>query len=294
MKKKICMVLILSLILMVCACGKNKDNTSGQGDGELSAPAEGLPQLTEAKVEPAENSVGLMAFYPNDNKNMYALAGTNCVTFYFENKDIKLGTGKIGIYESENNSIYSSVDVADTTNYHIDAMDSVGTSITGWSSGTKIDIYFSKVFEKGKSYYILMDEGVFKLGNIDSAAVADKTLIQFSTKNYGIDASMTNLNNDFGVGKKTTIRVFVDGEDATMYALKGYDENFILPSQVSSSMDDTLTLTFMQDGKPSITIAFFKGGKEVDSITFTFNVVGLVDEPAESSSESTIDEGNVQ
>ncbi|AOZ97847.1 hypothetical protein [Butyrivibrio hungatei] len=292
MKKKLVSVILISaaMVLSLTACGKKNTTDNANADMSLAPLVETLPQLTEASPEVESNSVGLMAFYPNSNENMYALAGTNAVTFYFENKGIQLGDGKIGVYEAETNNIYSTVDVADTSSFVIDEMDSVGTSLTGWESGTKIDVYFSKIFETGKSYYVLMDEGVFSLGSVSSAPVTNASLITFSVKNYGVDITGVNLKKTYKVGDTVALNVLVDSEGASMYALKEYDQTFITATPDSATTSSAVSLTFEKPGTPSVTIAFFKGGKQVDSVTFSFPVADENGVVASSDANSSASE----
>ncbi|WP_026653354.1 hypothetical protein [Butyrivibrio proteoclasticus] len=293
MKKKLLSVILISaaVVMSLTACGKKSNATDTASEDVSLAPlVETLPQLSEATPEVENNSVGLMAFYPNSNENMYALAGTNAITFYFENKGIQLGDGKIGVYEAETNNIYSTVDVADASSFVIGEMDGVGTSLTGWESGTKIDVYFSKIFETGKNYYVLMDEGVFALGSVSSAPVTNASLITFSVKNYGVDITGLDLNKTYKVGDTVTLSVLVDGDGATMFALKEYDQTFITATPDSATTSSAVSLTFDKPGTPSVTIAFFKGGKQVDSVTFSFPVADENGVVASSDANSSASE----
>lgn len=276
--KKVVISLLLILMLIMCSCGKKKTEEKGGADA-LEPVSEVLEQPVE--VVPAagdDNSVGLMAFYPNNNENMYALAGTNTLTLYFENKGITLGTGKIGIYQKSSGAIYTSVETAQTDNFLIGEMDSVGTSLTGWESGTKIDIFFDKTFLALEQYYVLMDEGCFKLGSVNSGAVTNETLVTFGVKNYGVDTSLLGLDTLHNVGDVVTLNIMVDGEEASMYAFTEFDETFIQPAPLNATEGTTATLTFLKEGTQDITCAFYKSGKKVDSITFTFEVAVPADE----------------
>lgn len=274
MKRFLSFSLIMILVAVsIVGCGKKKEEQKEMEITTLQPMTEVLPQATEVAPEPEDNSVGLMAFYPNNNEAMFALAGTNTFTVYFQNKRVKVGTGKIGIYDSSSNAIYSSVDASDTERFEVGAMDEIGTALTGWEDGTKIDIYFDKIFLTGASYYVLMDEGFFTLGAINSGAVTNSSLITFSVKEYGVDMSGVNLSNTYKVGDVISFTALVDGTDATMYALKEYDTAFIEATPINGTTDTNVALKFLQAGSPSITVSFYKAGKAVDSITFTFNVV---------------------
>lgn len=280
--KKSSILLIISVLLLT-ACGSKQKATEEVQLQALEPMTEVLVQPTELRPEAEQNSVGLMAFYPNDNENMYALYGTNAVTFYFENKGVTRGEGKIGVYEADSNAIYTSVDVTDSGALVIGEMDSVGTSLTGWQNGTKIDVYFSKLFEIGKSYYVLIDEGVFRLGSVTSAPVTNSSLINFSVKNYGVDLTGLNLNKTYSVGDSISFNVLIDSEYATMYALKEYDSAFIQADPQNSTLSTPVTITFLKPGDPSFSVGFYKSGKVVDSMSFTFHVEGE-DAAADSAS----------
>ena len=274
MKKFLSLTLISVLLATtLIGCGKKKE-VEEQPEVVLEPLKEVVTPATEVVPESEPNSVGLMAFYPNNNENMYALAGTNTFTVYFQNKRVKVGTGKLGIYDAESNAIYASVNAEDTNCFEIGTMDSIGTSLTGWEDGTKIDIYMSKVFLPGGSYYVLIDEGFFTLGSISSGAVTNASLITFNAKPYGVDLTGTYMNKVYDVGDETSFQVLVDGQEATMYAVKEYDQSFIEATPINGSEDTTLRLKFLRPGTPSIKVAFFKSGKIVDSITFTFDVEG--------------------
>lgn len=256
---------------IVVGCGQNQ-STKKQDESAVQPMQEVLAPAKEVIPENESNSVGLMAFYPNNTEEMFALAGTNTFTLYFQNKQIEPGEGKIGVYNAQSNAIYTSVEATDKDKFDVEVMDDIGKSLTGWEDGTKIDIYFDKVFMPGTSYYILMDEGAFNLGEVKSEAITNSSLITFSTKNYGVDMAGVNFDKNYNVGDSVSFTVLVDGEDSTMYALKAYDTSFIEASPINGSSDTDLALKFLKKGNPSITISFYKSGKTVDSITFTFNV----------------------
>lgn len=284
MKRLLSIILLLALSVSVFAgCGK-KEPEETQPEVVLEPLTEKVTPATEVVPESEPNSVGLMAFYPNNNENMYALAGTNTFTVYFQNKRVKVGTGKLGIYDADSNAIYTSVNAEDLNCFEIGTMDAVGKSLTGWEDGTKIDIFFSKVFLPGMNYYVLIDEGFFTLGSIKSGAVTNASLITFNAKQYGVDLIGTYMNRVFDVGDEVSFDVLVDGQGATMYAVKEYDQSFIEASPINGSTDTTLKLKFLQPGTPSIKVAFFNSGKVVDSITFIFDVAGDVVESSDSSS----------
>lgn len=276
MKKLVTVSLILILVLAVMSCGQ-KTTTNDSASSDMS-----LAPLTEVKLENAtevtpedsnaNNSIGLMAFYPNDNENMYALAGTNTMTFYFESKRVNLGTGKIGIYEQASNAIYATRNAEDKDFFDIATMDEIGTALTGWEEGTKIDVYFDKVFLPGTSYFVLIDEGFFTLGTIKSGAVTNASLIKFSVKQYGIDVSTLDLNRNYNVDDIIALNVLCDGANASMFAFKEYDTAFLEVSPLNGTEDTTASIRFLQEGQPSFTVAFYNSGHEIDSISFTFNV----------------------
>ena len=279
MKRFVSMILILTLLSMcLYGCGKKSEPKEKGDEITLQPVTEVVTPASEVVPEASDgNSVGLMAFYPNADQNMFALAGTNCFSVYFENKRIKVGSGKIGIYDANSNSIYTTVNAENTDSYVVSDMDMVGTALTGWGEGTKVDIYFDKVFLPGSSYYVLIDEGFFTLGSIKSAAVTNSSLITFEAKQYGVDLTGVSLTRSYQVNDAISFRALVDGNAATMYALKEYDQTFIEASPINGTTDTTLSLKFLKAGTPSITVAFYNSGKVVDSITFTFQVDGPAD-----------------
>lgn len=284
MKRFLSVVLLFALITVsIVGCGKQKAGEKKQEEIVLQPLTEKLTPATEVAPVAEENSVGLMAFYPNSNENMFALAGTNAFTVYFQNKRIKVGSGLINVFDATTNQLYTSQSAENTDAFVVSAMDEIGKALTGWSDGTKIDIYFDDVFIPGTSYYVLMDAGLFKLGNVESEAVTNSSLITFDVKQYGIDMQHTNLDRDYNVGEVVSFMALVDGKDATMYALKEYDTAFIEASPINGTTDSNISMKFLKPGNPSITVAFYNSGKMVDSITFTFNVVGA--QPTEGVSQ---------
>ena len=285
MKKILSLFLVFTLTAAALSgCGKKKVEEKAQEEVVLQPMVEVLPEATEVAPVAEDNSVGLMAFYPNNNENMFALAGTNTFTVYFQNKRVKVGSGKIGVYDASSNAIYTSVEASNTERFEIGVMDDIGKALTGWSEGTKIDIYFDKIFLTGANYYVLIDEGFFTLGSINSGAVTNSSLITFSVKEYGVDMTGVSFNKTYKVGDFVSFMALVDGQDATMYALKEYDSAFIEASPINGTADTQVTLKFLQAGSPSFTVAFYKSGKMVDSITFTFTVE---DDSSEPSAEGT-------
>lgn len=274
MRKSLFAILVACIMLITCSCGKGTSSDSAGAsisleplkEKPLSAATESLP------ADNTSNSVGLMAFYPNADKNMSALVGTNTFTVYFENKGVAVGIGKLGVYDANSNAIYSSVSAEDTSKYEISEMDSIGTALTGWDTGTKIDIYFDKTFEKDHDYYVLIDEGFFELGKVPSGAVSNASLITFSAKPYGVDLSSIDFEKNYSVGDTVQLQVFVDGEEASLFAFSEYDSNFIEPTPDTTTEDSIASIKFTKEGKPSISISFFKDGHRVDSISLTFNV----------------------
>lgn len=288
MGRSLSVILILILLcLTITSCGNKNASDQGTSAGnqtpvELAPMTEKITPASEAKPTSDENSVGLMAFYPNSsNENMYALAGTNTLTFYFQRKRVKLGSGYLYLYDAIYDENYDTVSASDSAAFNIKDIDEIGKTMTGWNEGTMIDVYFDKPFLAGGKYYVLIDEGFFMLGAFRSRAVdvSKRELITFGVKNYGIDAASVNLNRDYHIGDTINMNVIVDGEQSTICALKEYDTNFLSASPINITADGTsdattLSISFKQAGTPSITLEFCKAGKTVDTISFNFNVIG--------------------
>lgn len=290
LNKMIILVLLICLSTVFIACSNNQNTDLSATN--ISVEDVTLAPLVESSSAAAEaslnadntNSVGPMAFYPNSNEYMMALAGTNSFTFYFKNSNIVLGEGKIGVYDADTGVVYTTVSATDTDRCKVyDELDEAGEELTSWQDGTMIEVYFPKTFEKGKSYYILMDEGVFMLGSIKSKAVTDASLIAFGTKDYGISADIKSI---YKSGETVTFTIYVDGTACTRANIKEYDTNYITLSSAGFTEDSTVTLTLLKDGNPSFTISFLKDGVEVDSLSLTLSVGDVTADSAASSSSS--------
>jgi hypothetical protein len=108
--------------------------------------------------------------------------------------------------------------------------------------------------------------------------VTNASLITFSVKGYGVDVTHMAHGILRNVGDTVSFDILVDGIGASMFAFRDFDENALTVSPLNSTSDTTATINFNQGGEHSITCSFYKDGKQVDSITFTFDVAMPVDE----------------
>jgi hypothetical protein len=280
-KKFLSFMLISAMALspaLGCGCGKPaaQEEVPADTSTELS-----LAPLTEdhgkaleegdAEIASAANTVGLMACYPNSNTDMYALAGSNEVTFYFQNQGITGGAGRVGVYDQMTSALYATASPG--TDGHVSELDDNGKELTGWESGTKIDVFFDRTFQAGKTYYILLDAAAFMFDQVESEPVANASLITFGVKEYGITG---DLYEDYDVGDTISINVVLGG-DAKTAQLKNYDTAQITPTASTFTQSESFDITFNEASSPKFTIAFFDdAGQQIDSMDFAFGIGGMM------------------
>ena len=295
------------LLSNLMACGKNKDLESSSYDSleplieDKSAILE-TSSGSENMTESAPGTVGLVTMYPNTQ--MDAIIGGNSLTFYFQNNGIMHNNGNIGLYDAATNEIIAFVNSSDKEHCIINPIDEAGKNLTGWENGTMATLYFTDsnssveyCFEKGKSYYVLMDEGCFKLDSIPSAAVTNVSSFSFKCAQYGLSGSLVQ---HYKVGDIISFNVLVDGNSAVLASIKDYDSNLLTVNasdangtacDISALKDtSTINISFLKDAVPSITVCFYNSsGKEIDSVTLNF-AVGNSEYQTKSNETTSVDD----
>ena len=241
-----------------------------------------LPPLEPLSVDPAEeeivsatsapDSIGFVTYFPSTG-GMGALAGTNEFTLYFEKPDIKIGLGKVELYNAATNALVDSIEVSEENKCVLSPLDSNGQMLTDWVEGTKAELYFNTFFEPGESYYVLMDKGCFMNGEIASKGIDNASYMKFDVKPYGINGIFRDIYN---FGDTINLDVLLGGE-AVRAAVLDYDASMMnIPQNVFTAQGtNSFMLTFQSAGKASFRLAFFDNkGAEIDSVTFSADVMG--------------------
>ncbi len=292
-------IIMLVSILLLGGCvrdgGKTAEEVMNAPEMELEPLREDEDHLlsTEsAKAEAEEDSVGLMAFYPNGSGPLAALAGMNTFTLYFEHDDVERGEGRIGLYDTDatEDPLVSAVDVNDADRVELLPIDENGKNISNFDNGSMAVIRFDRRFEAGRHYYVLLDGGCFKRGDIVSTGIANASYITFSVKPYGID---TALSTEYGEGEDVRIHVLLGGEAEAAGVLE-YNSQFLTfdPATISSSTDMNIHFnrTTAENLPASCTLAFYnKGGQRIDSCVFSLKIVEKGDLDLHSAGNNVVD-----
>ena len=129
MNKKGIILTFISCALIFVACGSSNNDSSNLSIEEVSlTPAvEVLSPATEVTTVDDSNSIGAIAWYPNSaDESLYALAGTNCVTFYFKKSGVTTGNGYIGLGESGASNLLEGFKTSDNSRVVVSTMDDIG------------------------------------------------------------------------------------------------------------------------------------------------------------------------
>ena len=262
---------VLGLGIIISSCGKK------EAEVPLEDSAIELAPLVEEAVSPAQesqapqsdpNAVGNIVYYPNSNEYLGALAGSNALTLYFEKEGVKSGTGRVTVYDEEDYSMLSFVDVSDSSSCRMSGMDNNGIQLSGWENGTQATLYFNKPFEAGHSYFVLMDAGCFTLNGIESLAITNPSLMTIKTKPYGVQS---DIRDRYNFGDTATLSLMVGG-DCKRVLIQDYDADAVLPSQTMLTSSGDVYFTFTKEGTWSFKVSFYDDSIEIDSITYEITV----------------------
>ncbi len=297
--------MILLLCLFLTGCSSSGKTAEDVMNGEEVSDVPDAPDLeplrededyqisSEAEaVEAEEDSVGLMAFYPNGQGALSALAGMNTFTFYFERNDVVPGSGRIGLYDADaySDPLCSVVDVSDSEHFKILPIDENGVNISNFENGVMAIVTFDVQFEPGKNYYVLLDNGCFKRSDIVSTGIANASYITFSVKDYGIKG---RLEQSYPVNSDTSVSVLLGGE-ASAASMIDYNSSFLSFSPATFSESGSETISFLrktEENMPvSCTLAFYDDkGQKIDSCSFYFDIEDSPEpsgEPVENEEEA--------
>lgn len=296
MKKRVVAVLLSVMVAAVLvSCGKKEEEEHVDTSEMELAPLEEKavsPAVESQAPESDPNAVGNMVYYPNSNEYLGALAGSNTLSLYFEKSGVTSGTGRITIYDESDYSMLSYVDVSDTSACRMAPIDNNGVQLSGWENGTQATLYFSKPFEAGKNYFVLMDAGCFKYESFESLAITNPSLMTIHTKEYGI---ASDIRDRYNFGDTATLSLIVGGA-CKRVLIQDYDSAAVLPSQTMLTSSGDVYFTFTKDGTYSFKVSFYDESLEIDSVTYSVTVsptaadvshdLGTADVPSSDSSSS--------
>lgn len=285
------MIVATALILAFCtvSCGKKEAE-----DDVIEIPEEQLAPLEEKVTSPAlesqvpasdPNSVGNMVYYPNSNEFLGALAGSNTLTLYFEKGGISSGKGRVTIYNDDDYSTLSYVDVDNPDSCRMEPIDNNGVQLSGWEGGTQATLFFPTSFQAGRKYFVLMDAGCFRSGDIESKAVVNPSLMTIVTKPYGI---ASDVKDKYNFGDTAILSVLVGG-DCRRVLVQDYDSSAVLPSQTMMTSSGEIYFTFMKEGTWSFKVSFYDDANEIDSVTYTVDVAGTAGEVKHDSASQIVE-----
>lgn len=271
MKKRFVATLLLMMTLPLCvSCGKKQEQKVEVEDVPLAPMEEKAvsPAVESQAPESDPNAVGNIVYFPNSNEFLGALAGSNALTLYFEKSGVSSGSGRITVYDEEDYSMLSYVDVSDTSSCKMSPIDNNGVQLSGWEDGTQATLYFSKPFVAGRNYFVLMDPGCFKYDSFESLAITNPSLMTIHTKDYGV---ASDLRDRYNFGDTATLSVLIGG-DCKRVLVQDYDTDAILPSQTMMTASGDIYFTFTKDGTYSFKVSFYDDSVEIDSITYNVTV----------------------
>lgn len=251
------------------ACGGNSNNNTTSQRQYLDTPVEVKPSedFTAQESQTATQGVGEVKIFPSGVDENAALAGTNCITFFFKNPDITLGDGNIAVFDTSNFAS-SSVSVKDSNNVGITPMSDDEKSLLNWSVGRKVTVYFDTSFQTGKTYAIRTDEGCFMAGNVRSKAITENNVI-FGVKGYGLNVG--SMPSKVNKGDKLKISLILGGNAtlATIDSIMNADFK-----QVSFTESTEFEVSFDSVGVAGFTVRFKSpNGTVLDSLKLQFDVV---------------------
>lgn len=287
-------VCILALLLVCCtACGKKEQEQKVDTTDIELAPLEEKavsPAVESQAPESDPNAVGNIVYFPNSNEFLGALAGSNALTLYFEKSGVTSGTGRITVYDEEDYSMLSYVDVSDTSSCRMSPIDNNGVQLSGWEDGTQATLYFSKPFVAGRNYFVLMDAGCFRYDSFESLAITNPSLMTIHTKEYGVSS---DIRDRYNFGDTATLSVMVGG-DCKRVLVQDYDSEAILPSQTMMTSNGDIYFTFAKDGTYSFKVSFYDDSVEIDSVTYSVTVSPTATDVSHDLANPDVEDGAAQ
>lgn len=280
MKKERRFALLMIVSLVLSGCGKEVAaavEATKRAGTELLVARETLSPATEIYVSEEElNTVGACAYYPNMNREAHALAGSNCLTLYFKNENVLPQAGQVALFEKDTQKKVAAFDVFDEESVVVSAVGVPSADLSGDTFGTQVDLYFDYAFEPGKTYFVLMDAGCFALGRVKSKAVTDAEMINFTTKSYGFAGVMRSVYHtqdfaffDIVLGEADTAKISCNEEEMSVVHTQ------ILKEEVSENgkFFEKPLVTFLRQGRHTLTVHFYRGEEQIDAVDVTFEVV---------------------
>lgn len=265
----LCLIAVSAFFLL--SCGKKDDyaepvEVAPEGDIEVDQNA------AESFYQEGDG-IGAVTCVPNSSPAFSALAGSNAFTFYFENPDVAIGTGNITFYEADTSDVLDTIDMTEAATAEraeISAITDEGKSLTGYTSGRQCTIYLSRQFERTKSYYVLMEPGVFTANGSPSNAVTTPDKLTFTTTQYGI--GQTDFPERTVSGTSVYIPIYLSGA-VTKAEIKDLSAGRIDFSEKMFTADSSVKVTFDEPGESAFTIYFYdSSGQEVAAMPFSFEV----------------------
>ncbi len=186
MQFRMAVLALLVGLLSGCAKAPADSALTAEAKPELMELKETLIAAKEVYVPEQEmNVVGSVAYYPGLEAHTLAIAGSNCISLFFQNENVTQGSGTIALFETDTQKKVAALEASDTTHVVVSDLTDEGKVHSGFATGTQVDIFFDYPFAAGKSYFVLMDGGCFLLGRVASKAVTDADLLVFGVKDYG-------------------------------------------------------------------------------------------------------------
>lgn len=216
--------------------------------------------------------VGQMMVTPFGSDALAPLAGTNALTFYFQNSGVTLGAGTVTVYNANDNSVFASVDTTESDRWSSTEMTSNGAALTGWQLGRVETVVLPKCFLPSQSYYVLLDKGCFASGNDLSAEILDPSQIFFTTRSYGVMPG--GIDKEVPGGENVPISIILSGDAVSARIENMYGVSKPNFNQMELSTSGTFQALMPSFGDVSFNVTYYNAnGDSLASLPFSFTAI---------------------
>ena len=136
--------------------------------------------------------------------------------------------------------------------------------------GTNLYVTMDEPLLSGSRYYLQMDEGVVKAGDLSSKALNSKDSLQLLVGDFGVDEMA--MAEEYRVSQEAPLPVQLGGMALARLEL---DESFLLASETELTKDAVVRLTPLKAGETEISVNFYdQAGDYVNGVIVPITVLG--------------------